>query len=138
MDRPPAPTNRRLFPALTGLAAWPVLTGCADAAPAPAPPAQRLDDGRGITAGRAGFTSGTHDLLLVVRRFEVTAGGSTPLTRYVRPLTAIDTQGGGDSTRGLDGLLALIAETNQAGERVRRRAHGLAAAVPRGPARTPA
>jgi len=130
--------NRRVFLALTGLAAWPVLTGCTSAPPpAPRAPglddpdrkhvaeaiistfensttalpydaAQRLDDGRGITAGRAGFTSGTHDLLLVVRRYEQIAGGSTPLSRYVRPLTAIDTQvadgGDADDTEGLDGF----------------------------------
>ncbi|GAA4915642.1 chitosanase [Actinomycetospora succinea] len=70
--------------------------------------AQRLGDGRGITAGRAGFTSGTHDLLLVVRRYEQIAGPQNPLHRYLQPLTRIDSQvadgGDGDSTKGLDGF----------------------------------
>ncbi|MFC5140691.1 chitosanase [Actinomycetospora rhizophila] len=84
--------------------------------------AQRLGDGRGITAGRAGFTSGTHDLLLVVRRYEQTAGGSTPLTRYVRPLTRIDAAvadgGDGDSTRGLDGFEDAWRRTSQTDPRL--------------------
>jgi chitosanase len=84
--------------------------------------AQRLDDGRGITAGRAGFTSGTHDLLLVVQRYEALAGTSTPLHRYVRPLRAIDTQvadgGDGDDTTGLDGFEAAWASTSRSDPRL--------------------
>jgi chitosanase len=86
--------------------------------------AQRLGDGRGITAGRAGFTSGTHDLLLVVRRYEQAAGGTTPLTRYVRPLTRIDAAvadgGDGDSTRGLDGFEDVWRRTSQTDPRLNR------------------
>lgn len=80
--------------------------------------AQRLGDGRGITAGRAGFTSGTHDLLLVVRRYEESAGGATPLTRFVRPLERIDAAGGGSSTRGLDGFEDVWRSTSQTDPRL--------------------
>jgi len=70
--------------------------------------AHRLDDGRGITAGRAGFTSGTHDLLLVVQRYAATAGNSTPVSRYLPALRGIDEQvadgGDGSDTTGLDGF----------------------------------
>ncbi|MEJ2862432.1 chitosanase [Actinomycetospora flava] len=141
--------NRRVFLALAGLAAWPVLTGCSSAAPVPAPrapglddpdrkhvaeaiissfenstttlpydAAQRLDDGRGITAGRAGFTSGTHDLLLVVRRYEQVAGPQNPLHRYVRPLTRIDEQGGGSGTSGLDGFEDVWRRTSRTDPRL--------------------
>lgn len=141
-------TSRRLFLGLAGLAGLTALTGCSstiEAAPRPpglADPArrhtaeaiistfensttelpyaaaQRLDDGRGITAGRAGFTSGTHDLLLVVRRYEASAGGATPLTPYVRALTRIDAQGGGASTRGLDGFEDVWRRTSQTDPRL--------------------
>lgn len=84
--------------------------------------AQRLGDGRGITAGRAGFTSGTHDLLLVMRRYEQIAGTATPLHRYVKPLTRIDEQvaegGDGDSTRGLDGFESAWRRTSQTDPRL--------------------
>lgn len=72
--------------------------------------AERLGDGRGITAGRAGFTSGTHDLLLVVRRYERSAGGDNPLARYAPALEAVDRRvrdgGDGGDTEGLDGFEA--------------------------------
>ncbi|MDD7941965.1 chitosanase [Actinomycetospora lutea] len=91
--------------------------------------AQRLGDGRGITAGRAGFTSGTHDLLLVVRRYEQSAGGSTPLTRYVRPLTRIDAAvadgGDGDGTRGLDGFEDAWRRTSQTDPRLNQAQDGV-------------
>ena len=65
--------------------------GCAGEHGDTAEKPDELDDGRGITAGRAGFTSGTHDLLLVVQRYEAAAGGaSTPLTPYLPVLVAID------------------------------------------------
>jgi chitosanase len=73
--------------------------------------AQDIGDGRGITAGRAGFTSGTHDLLLVVQRYEASAGGErTPLTEYLPALIAIDVAvrsgGDGGDTTGLEGFPA--------------------------------
>jgi chitosanase len=61
-----------------------------------------LHDGRGITAGRAGFTTGTHDLLRVVQRY--TAGQpDNSLAAYLPALKAVD---GTDSLKGLDGLPA--------------------------------
>ena len=87
--------------------------------------AQDIGDGRGITAGRAGFTSGTHDLLLVVRRYEESAGGEqTPLTGYVPALTAIDaavTAGGdGSDTTGLEGFPAAWRQASQTDPRLNR------------------
>src|SRR5690349_2974768 len=38
--------------------------------------AEALGDGRGITAGRAGFTSATGDLLLVVQRYTAAVPGN--------------------------------------------------------------
>ena len=87
--------------------------------------AQDIGDGRGITAGRAGFTSGTHDLLLVVRRYEESAGGDpTPLTGYLPALTAIDaavTAGGdGGDTTGLEGFPAAWRQASQTDPRLNR------------------
>jgi chitosanase len=87
--------------------------------------AQDIGDGRGITAGRAGFTSGTHDLLLVVRRYEESAGGEqTPLTGYLSALTAIDaavTAGGdGSDTTGLEGFPAAWRQASQTDPRLNR------------------
>src|SRR4051794_14695077 len=130
--------NRRGFLALGGaVVGWSVLGGCrapsASAGPGgledparrrvaeaiissfensttelPYAAVQRLDDGRGITAGRAGFTSGTHDLLLVVQRYQALAGGATALSTYLPALRAIDAQaqegGDGSDTTGLDGF----------------------------------
>jgi chitosanase len=84
--------------------------------------AHRLDDGRGITAGRAGFTSGTHDLLQVVQRYEAMAGSSTPLGRYLPALQAIDAQvqdgGDGADTTGLDGFEDVWATTSRTDPRL--------------------
>ena len=87
--------------------------------------AQDIGDGRGITAGRAGFTSGTHDLLLVVRRYEESAGGDpTPLTGYLPALTAIDaavTAGGdGGDTTGLEGFPEAWRQASQTDPRLNR------------------
>ncbi|WP_328305234.1 chitosanase [Actinomycetospora sp. NBC_00405] len=84
--------------------------------------AHRLDDGRGITAGRAGFTSGTHDLLLVVQRYAATAGNDTAVSRYLPALRAIDTKvadgGDGSSTKGLDGFEDAWRTTSQTDPRL--------------------
>ncbi|WP_433783333.1 chitosanase [Actinomycetospora sp. CA-101289] len=85
--------------------------------------AQDLDDGRGITAGRAGFTSGTHDLLLVVQRYEeLAAGQRTPLTRYLAPLRRIDAavadDGDAASTAGLSGFADTWRETSRTDPRL--------------------
>jgi chitosanase len=63
---------------------------------------QNLHDGRGFTAGRAGFTTATGDLLDVVRRY--TAGVSrNPLKKYLPRLRQLARQGS-DSTAGLGGF----------------------------------
>ena len=84
--------------------------------------AHRLGDGRGITAGRAGFTSGTHDLLLVVQRYVATAGHSTPLGGYLPALRAIDAAvedgGDGSDTTGLDGFEDAWRSTSQTDPRL--------------------
>jgi chitosanase len=61
---------------------------------------ENIGDGRGITAGRAGFTSGTGDLLLLVRRYTEAKPGNV-LAQYIPALQAVD---GTDSEDGLDGF----------------------------------
>jgi chitosanase len=61
---------------------------------------ENIGDGRGITAGRAGFTSGTGDLLLLVRRYTEAEPGNV-LAKYIPALEAVD---GTDSEDGLDGF----------------------------------
>jgi chitosanase len=68
--------------------------------------AENIGDGRGITAGRAGFTSGTSDLLLVVSRYTDRRPGN-PLARYLPALRAVD---GTSSVDGLDGFPDAWAE----------------------------
>src|SRR3954454_8817976 len=46
---------------------------------------ENIGDGRGITAGRAGFTSGTGDLLLVIRRYTEAKPGNV-LASYIPSL----------------------------------------------------
>jgi chitosanase len=87
--------------------------------------AQDIGDGRGITAGRAGFTSGTHDLLLVVQQYEASAGGErTPLTGYLPALIAIDASvrdgGDGGDTSGLEGFEVAWRQTSQVDPRLDR------------------
>src|SRR3954449_11232854 len=61
---------------------------------------ENIGDGRGITAGRAGFTSGTGDLLLVIRRYSE-AKPDNVLAPYISALQAVN---GTDSTKGLGGF----------------------------------
>ena len=63
---------------------------------------ENLNDGRGYTAGRAGFTSGTGDLLLVVQRYSQLVAGNA-LEKYLPALHKVD---GSDSVAGLDGIEA--------------------------------
>jgi chitosanase len=65
--------------------------------------AEALGDGRGITAGRAGFTSGTGDLVLVVRDY-VAARPGTPLAAYLPRLEELARNWSG-STAGLGGFI---------------------------------
>jgi chitosanase len=59
-----------------------------------------LGDGRGITAGRAGFTTGTSDLLEVVERYASEKPGNG-LETFLPALRKVD---GTESTKGLSGL----------------------------------
>ncbi len=70
--------------------------------------AENLDDGRGITAGRAGFTSATGDLLLVVERYTQRVPNN-PLAVYLPRLREL-ARDENDSTTGLDGLNAAWRE----------------------------
>ncbi|GGT79566.1 chitosanase [Streptomyces coeruleorubidus] len=57
-----------------------------------------LEDGRGYTAGIAGFCTGTHDLLALVERY-TEAHPDNGLARYLPALRTVD---GTDSHEGLD------------------------------------
>ncbi|MCE3551024.1 chitosanase [Pseudonocardia sp. RS11V-5] len=61
-----------------------------------------LDDGRGYTAGRAGFCTACGDLLTVVKNY-TTRVPDNPLAGYVPTLTGL-AAAYDDSTRGLDGF----------------------------------
>jgi len=72
--------------------------------------AENLDDGRGITAGRAGFTSGTDDLLEVVKLYEkTTQNPNNALKGYLPALEKVD---GTDSTKGLGGFIKAWERTS--------------------------
>ncbi|UNO38437.1 chitosanase [Streptomyces sp. MST-110588] len=58
--------------------------------------AENLDDGRGVTAGRAGFTTGDGDALKVIRAYTRQAPGN-PLARFV---PALEQQAHGDPDTG--------------------------------------
>lgn len=66
--------------------------------------AENINDGRGITAGRAGFTSATGDLLVVVERYTAVVPGNG-LAGYLPRLREL-AAAASDSTTGLDGLVA--------------------------------
>jgi chitosanase len=66
--------------------------------------AEALDDGRGITAGRAGFTSGTGDMLQVVADYTARVPGN-PLATYLPRLEELAAQESG-AVDGLEGLEA--------------------------------
>jgi chitosanase len=67
---------------------------------------ENIGDGRGITAGRAGFTSATGDLLLMVRRYSA-AKPDNVLVPYLPALEAVN---GTDSVTGLGGFPDAWAE----------------------------
>jgi chitosanase len=64
--------------------------------------AEDIDDGRGITAGRAGFTSGTGDLLAVIQRYTQLK----PMNVLIKYLPALQSDNKTDSTDGLNGFAA--------------------------------
>jgi chitosanase len=61
-----------------------------------------LNDGRGLTAGRAGFTSGTGDMLEVVMEYTVRVPGNG-LAKFLAALQQVN---GTASVVGLDGFVA--------------------------------
>jgi chitosanase len=65
-----------------------------------------IGDRRGITAGRAGFTSATGDLLLLIRRYAEAKPGNV-LAPYIPSLEAVR---GTDSQMGLGGFTEAWAE----------------------------
>ncbi len=65
--------------------------------------AKKLHDGRGITAGRAGFTSATGDMLVVIEKYTGKAPGNG-LAPYIPRLKKLARKWS-SSTRGLDGLM---------------------------------
>ncbi|HUS26046.1 MAG TPA: chitosanase [Nevskiaceae bacterium] len=69
--------------------------------------AENLNDGRGITAGRAGFTSGTHDLKMVVDKY-TEKSPRNPLARYRKALATVDNT---NSTEGLGGFEKVWQQT---------------------------
>ena len=64
---------------------------------------QNLNDGRGYTAGRSGFTSATDDLLQVVTLYNKLQPNN-PLSQFLPALHAVN---GTDSTAGLSGFAPL-------------------------------
>ena len=71
--------------------------------------AENIGDGRGITAGRAGFTSGTGDLLLLVQRYTEVEPDNV-LAKYLPALEEVD---GTDAEDGLGGFAEHWAEAAQ-------------------------
>ncbi|KAJ2746132.1 hypothetical protein GGI20_001617 [Coemansia sp. BCRC 34301] len=67
---------------------------------------ENLHDGRGFTAGIAGFCSGTGDAWEVVQAYHKLTGGSDEFSRYDSVLRKYS-ESGSDSTSGLDGYCAL-------------------------------
>jgi hypothetical protein len=67
---------------------------------------ENIGDGRGITAGRAGFTSATGDLLLLIRRYTDAKPGNV-LAPYLPSLEAVRGTG---SQMGLGGFTEAGAE----------------------------
>ena len=63
---------------------------------------ENINDGRGYTAGRAGFTTATGDLVLVVERYAALVP-KNPLADYLPRLHEL-ADSGSDSVVGLDGL----------------------------------
>lgn len=75
---------------------------------------ETLDDGRGVTAGRAGFTSGTGDLVIVVSRY-VRARPHSELARFVPALQDLAKRGS-DDVSALVGFGPLFAEAAEDAE----------------------
>ncbi len=81
--------------------------------------AENIGDGRGITAGRAGFTSATGDMLIVINKYSKLKPNN-PLVQYTDELAylvklryEIGDKKGSSSTKNLGGLIEAWKETSQ-------------------------
>jgi len=70
--------------------------------------AEPLNDGRGITFGRAGFTTGTGDGYELVKRYTAAVPGN-PLARYLGRLEVLARNESGE-TEGLDGFIKAVRQ----------------------------
>ncbi len=81
--------------------------------------AENIGDGRGITAGRAGFTSATGDMLIVIEKYsEIKPGNSLAIyieeLKYLEELRyEVGDRQGSASTENLDGLIEAWEENSQ-------------------------
>ncbi len=66
---------------------------------------ENLGDGRGYTAGRIGFCSGTHDMLALVEAYTKTKP-KNPLAKHLPELRRISKVGGGPDVSGLTNFIA--------------------------------
>lgn len=64
-----------------------------------------LNDGRGYTAGRIGFCSGTHDMLALVEEY-TKKKPINPLAKHLKELRRISKSGGGPDTKGLPNFVS--------------------------------
>ena len=67
--------------------------------------AEALDDGRGITCGRAGFTTGTGDAYIVVKRYTDKVPDNV-LAKYLPELSRLNTADDPGDISGLNGFIA--------------------------------
>jgi chitosanase len=78
--------------------------------------AQKLGDGRGVTAGRAGFTTATDDAKSVIERYTKVVA-QNPLATFLPRLRQISAlpegSAGRSSTRGLEGFEAAWAQASK-------------------------
>jgi chitosanase len=63
--------------------------------------AEKLNDGRGFTVGRIGFTTGTSDALMVVRKYTELVP-QNPLAKYLPELERLDDAEDKDETQNLE------------------------------------
>jgi chitosanase len=76
--------------------------------------AEYLGDGRGITFGRCGFTTGTGDGLIVVREF-TRKKPSNLLAKYLPALERIDAAKSGESSDDITGLTGFVEAVKSLG-----------------------
>ena len=75
---------------------------------------ENIHDGRGFTAGRAGFTTGTHDAYEVIKKYSAKKH-SNPLAKFLPELEKLDKSGSG-SVSHLNGYCAAWKEASHDAE----------------------